>query len=387
MSLCGRGSGTMVVSLHNNSGDDSLYIKVRCCCSFWRIVADRCLALGSGIDEHINLKTMCAMKKNLFNIVAMVAVVAIATLTSCVSTLYSSSSTYDDLYAVHDVEVLAAREKAEAEVRKAEAEARRAEALALQAELEAEVAKKNVAMAQNNQVVQASAATTQSDGVIVVEENNNSFVANSYESAYARRLRGFQSASYRMPSSYFSLRYNGNVPYATAYDPAFYNIMVSGDEVWVEPKYITSMFGTWGATRATVVLSPWYYGWSGWASMYDPWYYSCWGFPRYSWWDWNWSFCYGPSWGWSGSLWWGWGGLYRPWHHHHHHYGWYGPHHHHYHHHGGFWYGDMWGGGGGHFYRGGSYYGSRNNNSRVNGGVAPSRGSSIVNRGSTHSTP
>lgn len=327
------------------------------------------------------------MKKNLIIIVAMVAAAAIATLTSCVSSLYSSSGSYDDLYAVHDVEVIAAREKAEAQVRKAEAEARRAEALAEQAEWEAEQAKQNALLAQNQQLVQSQRVQTQSDGVIVVEEDNNSYVANSYESAYARRLRGFQSASYRMPSSYYSLRYNGNVTYATAYDPAFYNIMVSGDEVWVEPKYITSMFGTWGATRATVVLSPWYYGWHGWSSFYDPWYYSCWGFPRYSWWDWNWNICYGSHWGgWGVNLWWGWGGLYRPWHHHHYH-GWYG-HHHHHHHHGGFWYGDMWGGGGGHWNRGGSYYGSRNNNSRLSGGGSlPSRGSSVVNRGSANSTP
>ena len=237
MSLCGRGSGTMVASLHNNSGDYSLYIKVRCCCSFWRIVADRCLALGSGIDEHINLKTMCAMKKKFISIVAMVAIAATATFTSCVSSLYSSANHYDDLYAIHDVEVIAARQKAEAEVRQAEAEARRAEALALQAEMEAELAKQNVSLAQNNkQVASAQGVQTQSDGVIVVEESGNSFVANSYESAYARRLRGFQSANYRMPSSYYSLRYDGRVTYATAYDPAFYNIMVSGDEVWVEPK-------------------------------------------------------------------------------------------------------------------------------------------------------
>ena len=361
--------------------ENNVVPKIKSGCSRWPAPLARVAP-----EEHINLKTMCAMKKNFINTVAMVAVAAIATLTSCVSSLYSSSNSYDDLYAVHDVEVIAAREKAEAEVRKAEAEARRAEALAEQAKWEAEQAKQQALLAQNTpQTQQQTTASAQNNGLIVVEESGNDFVANSYESAYARRLRGFQSASYRMPSSYYSLRYNGNVTYATAYDPAFYNIMVSGDEVWVEPKYITSMFGTWGATRATVVLSPWYYGWRGWSSFYDPWYYSCWGFPRYSWWDWNWNICYGSHWGgWGINLWWGWGGLYRPWHHHHHHYGWYG----HHHHHGGFWYGDMWGGGGGHWYRGGDYYGSRNNNSRLNGGGrAPSRGSAVVNRGSANSTP
>ena len=321
------------------------------------------------------------MKKNLNKMVVLVAVAAITTLSSCVSSLYTSAGAYDDLYAVHDVEVIAAREKAEAEVRKAEAEARRAEALAEQAEWEAQMAKQNATLAQNRPAQPQQ--TTSSDGVIVVEEDGNDFVANTYESAYARRLRGFQSASYRMPSSYYNLRYNGTVSYVTAYDPAFYNIMVSGDEVWVEPKYISSMFGSWGAVKATTLISPWYYGWNRWPGFYDPWYYSWWGFPRYSWWDWNWSMCYGSYWGsWGPNLWWGWGGLYRPWHHHH--YGWHNPHHH-----GGFWYGDMWGGGGGYWHRGGSYYGSRNNSSRLDGGGGrlPARGSSIVNRGSANSTP
>ena len=104
--------------------------------------------------EHINLKTMCAMKKKFISIVAMVAIAATATFTSCVSSLYSSANSYDDLYAIHDVEVIAARQKAEAEVRQAEAEARRAEALALQAEYEAQLAKQNVTLAQNAQTVQ-----------------------------------------------------------------------------------------------------------------------------------------------------------------------------------------------------------------------------------------
>ena len=76
-----------------------------------------------------------------------------------------------------------ARQKAEAEVRQAEAEARRAEALALQAEYEAQLAKQNVTLAQNAQTVQQAqpAQSVQSDGVIVVEESGNSFVANTYE--------------------------------------------------------------------------------------------------------------------------------------------------------------------------------------------------------------
>ena len=314
----------------------------------------------------------------------------------CTSAYFSASSgsAYDDLYVSHNRTAIAERQKAEAEARRAEAEARRAEAEALQAEYEAQLAQLNV------KAVKSGVAPQQetSDGLIIITDNNTSnngyqgFVANSYESAYARRLQGFKSMSYRMPSSYFNLRYSGSYAYATAYDPAIYNIMVSGDQVWVEPRYITSMFGTWGATNATALLySPWYYGWNSW-HRYDPWYYSWYGYPRYSWYDWNWNICYGG--GWSVNLWWGWGGHYHPWrpsyHHHHYH-----PHHighgpvFGHGHYGGVHAGGWWGGG--------SYYGSRNTAPRVVGNTPtnsqgtpqgkPARAGSIVNRGSVTSTP
>ena len=103
-----------------------------------------------------------------------------------------------------------------------------------------------------------------------------------------------------MPSSYYTYRYTDAYQYASAYDPAFYNIMVSGDQVWVEPKYITSMFGTWGASVVVPTYS-WYYGWT--RPSYSWWY----GYPRYSWYDWGYSSIYDPYWGWSWGF--GWGGI------------------------------------------------------------------------------
>ena len=121
----------------------------------------------------------------------------------------------------------------------------------------------------------------------------SSVVANDYESAYARRLYGFNSPTYRLPASYYNLATSDAMRYATAYDPAFYNIMVSGDQVWVEPKYVTSMFGTWGATNVAygIYTSPWIYGWGVYSS---PYYYTMWGYPHYSWYDWHWNVCYNP---------------------------------------------------------------------------------------------
>ena len=305
----------------------------------------------------------------LLSVVAMVAA-------SCSTGFYSSMGNgYDDLYAMHDRTAIAARQKAEAEARKAEAEARKAEYEAQLAQLQAMVA----------EAEQKAATRTDSDGVIIVDEGTsynsyNNYIADDYESAYARRLLGFRSANYRMPSSYYDLRYGTASHYVTAYDPAFYNVMVSGSHVWVEPKYITSMFGTWGAVNVTMAVnSPWYFGFG--TGFYDPFYYSSWGFPRYSWYDWNWNVCYGYG---GMNLWWGWGGMYRPWHYHHY------PHYHSHHIHiGGPHYGIHLGGGGGYWNRGGSYYGSRNNNTRFDGagGRTPSRGNSVVNRTSGRSTP
>ena len=305
--------------------------------------------------------------KRLF-ILSIVAAVA----ASCSTGYYSSmGNAYDDLYATHDRTAIANRQKAEAEARKAEAEARQAEAEARMAELRAMVA----------QAEQQASTRTDKDGVIIVDEGAsfNSYIADDYESAYARRLLGFKSSTYRMPSSYYDLRYGTVSHYVTSYDPAFYNVMMSGSQVWVEPRYITSMFGNWGAVNVTMVAnSPWYYGFG--TGFYDPFYYSSWGYPRYSWYDWNWNICYGYG---GMNLWWGWGGMYRPWH-----YSYYPHYHLHHHHIGGPHYGVHFGGGGGYWNRGGSYYGSRNNNTRLDGhSYQSSRGSAIVNRTSGRSTP
>jgi hypothetical protein len=43
-----------------------------------------------------------------------------------------------------------------------------------------------------------------------------SVLADDYESAYARRLYGFSSPTYRMPSSYYTYRYSDAFFYASA---------------------------------------------------------------------------------------------------------------------------------------------------------------------------
>ena len=224
-------------------------------------------------------------------------------LSGCTSAFYgSSSSMSDDLYALHNRTEIANRKQAEAEARKAEAEARRAE-------LEALIAEAETRSTENTYYNRSTG------------ESYTSVLADDYESAYARRLRGMDSPSYRMPSSYMNARYSTTFHYVSAYDPAFYNVMVMGDEVWVEPKYVTAMFGTWGLpTRSSWYwnnwTSPWWspsysigfgnWGWNIGFSWYDPWLYD-WYSPWYRPW---------------GSYYYGWS---RPYWHHHYWHG-HGPH-------------------------------------------------------------
>lgn len=199
----------------------------------------------------------------------------------CSSTHYASRSNLsfdDDLYEQHDRTEILNRQKREEAERKAAWDAQ---------------VKKILDMA-DQKAAEKNVATTATNGY-------ESVLADTYESAYARRLRGSQSLSYRMPSSYENARYGEAFHYVSAYDPAVYNIVISGDDVWVEPKYITSMFGVWGADVVPVwgynsFYMGWgapYFGWHmgfGWRhawhrGWYDPWYaYPGWGFhPWYSW--------------------------------------------------------------------------------------------------------
>lgn len=196
-----------------------------------------------------------------------------ALLSGC-SASFQTATISNDLYQAHSRTEIAERQKAEADAARAAAEAR-------QAQWEAKLAEAKAAAAEAEYNGQVLGATSTIQG-----DTFSSVLADNYDSAYARRLYGFSSPTYRMPSSYYMLRYSDAYFYASAYDPAFYNVMVSGDQVWVEPKYITSMFGTWGAT--VVPTYSWYYGWN--YPAYSSWWY---GYPRYSWYDWEWGFDYG----------------------------------------------------------------------------------------------
>lgn len=207
----------------------------------------------------------------------------------------------DDLYGVHDIEGLREAERLLAQ-KEAAARAEREKRIA--AMIAADNAAADIDEILGDVASEGSYAGTvlpSSDGDVNITYNN--IYVDDYASAYARRLQGFTSLTYRMPSSYWDYRYGDSYFLTLAYDPAFYTVMVMGDQVWVEPRYITNMFGSWN--------NPYYYGYR---YGYNPYYYGY----SYGYWD---------YWGWNSPYW----GCDPYYHFHYHH--WYDPYHPHYGHH------------------------------------------------------
>ena len=204
-------------------------------------------------------------------------IAAVMALSGCSAALFSSSSSSDDLYSTHDTRAIANSDLQ-----------RRERALAAR---EAELRRQEEAAKAAYQVNQAQRSGSESTSY-------QSVLSDNYQDSYERRLKGFSSSSYKVNSTVPDNTQIKAINYASAYDPAVYNVMVMGDEVWVEPKYISSLFGTWGSTSSVNLNfnlgwgwgSP-YWGWNNWNWRWGNPYYS-WYYPPY----------YGPSWGWN----WGW---------------------------------------------------------------------------------
>ncbi|MBQ8272121.1 MAG: hypothetical protein IJZ09_03845 [Tidjanibacter sp.] len=201
----------------------------------------------------------------------------------------------DDLYGIHDTEALREAERLLAEQIAAEkaAQEKRIAAMIAAANAEADIDD----LLSDVDVVASPAGTVVSSNTGGDVNVYTNIYVDDYQSAYARRLQGFTSLTYRMPSSYWDYRYGDAYFLTLAYDPAFYTVMIMGDQVWVEPRYITNMFGSWN--------NPYYYGYH---YGYNPYYFGY----SYGYWD---------YWGWNSPYW----GC-DPFYHHHCHNHWYGPH-------------------------------------------------------------
>ena len=86
------------------------------------------------------------------------------------------------------------------------------------------------------------------DSVIINEQIGSSgnpyqdILVDDYDQAYDLRMDAMQDLSYGM-SNFYSIYNSDAFHYASAYDPSFYNVIVMGDRVWVEPNWLTSHFG------------------------------------------------------------------------------------------------------------------------------------------------
>lgn len=176
----------------------------------------------------------------------------------------------------------------------------------------------------------------------------NKELVPGFDEALQRRLDAYKSYQ-EMDDEFWKLMEGYHKLLSSKYDQDYYNVVAFGNDMWVEPKYVTAMFDgsdplesvqnkqlaydkqpKTSNTNVTINLidygGPW--GWR----YYDPWYYgrSGWSF-GVGWssgWGWNvwtgYNRPYYPHYGWGPGWydpWWGWGGYYRPHHHHNHYYG------------------------------------------------------------------
>lgn len=171
-----------------------------------------------------------------------------------------------------------------------------------------------------NQPSSSVNSTYNSDSESVSEKE----LITSYDEALQRRIVAMRNSNYEQPESYWQLMDQYQAMLEKKYDQNLYNIVLVGDQMWVEPQWLTSLFD--GSDPAAGVIrynkeirenfstsqvivpaeskvtininiDPW--DWSG----------PYWNRPYYGWNDW-----YSPFWGSS----WYWGS-------HHHRWGWYDP--------------------------------------------------------------
>jgi len=118
------------------------------------------------------------------------------------------------------------------------------------------------------------------DTVIYTDEYENPYdrvLVDDYATALERRRKGIEDPYYRINN--LSVYFSDDYWYASAYDPSYYNMVIMGSQVWVEPRYISSSFGFSYGYRYNSY--PYYgYGWPSSYFGYNP--YSYYGYSPYS---------------------------------------------------------------------------------------------------------
>lgn len=137
-------------------------------------------------------------------------------------------------------------------------------------------------------VIEINMDSIKNDTIIYKAEETNPYeriLSDSYQDSYERRLRGHQDPRYGMEN--WSAYYSSDYWFAQAYDPYYYNIVVMGDQIWVEPRYISAMFG-WPRTNFSFGFG-WNYGYWNYNSWYWnlPYNYNYYGYNNSYWSGWN----------------------------------------------------------------------------------------------------
>ncbi len=100
-----------------------------------------------------------------------------------------------------------------------------------------------------------------------------------YNTPYGEKLAALSASSYVKPASYYQYLNDETLDALASYDPAEYTAYVGTDgTIYVEPKYVSSMYGSWSPYYDRYA---WYYGYPVWRR------YSHYGYPRHSWWGWG----------------------------------------------------------------------------------------------------
>ena len=104
--------------------------------------------------------------------------------------------------------------------------------------------------------------------ILEKEESENVYdrlIVDDYQEAYDRRLEAKTSPYYGM-NNYYNIYFSRDYAFASMFfnDP-FYNVVIVGDQIWVEPYYVSSSFYYWGRPY---YRSSWYYYSSPYYSSY-----------------------------------------------------------------------------------------------------------------------
>jgi hypothetical protein len=83
----------------------------------------------------------------------------------------------------------------------------------------------------------------QLDSVYNYKQTNpyENILVDNYYDAHNRRIEAMKDISYGF-NNYYDVQFSDAYWYASTYDPIMYNVIIMGDDVWVEPNWLSNSF-------------------------------------------------------------------------------------------------------------------------------------------------